>query len=207
MFCPKCGSTQPDDLKFCKQCGANLSVVRKAVERPEDVGKFDWNKTWLAEMLMSGEEAVKRSAEIERLQGLTPEVRRRNEIKAGVITTCIGVGLMVFLYIFMQGVILSGEVKPGEAEILSRIWIAGFIPIMVGLALIINGVIVNKLFASKDRYVEPQMMHELGDKTAAEYLPPADTNELFPAGFSVTDQTTRHLKESAIPRSKTADPE
>ena len=193
MFCPKCGSTQPDDLKFCKQCGANLSVVRKAVERPEDVGKFDWNKTWLAEMLMSGEEAVKRSAEIERLQGLTPDVRRRNEIKAGVITTCIGVGLMVFLYIFMQGVILSGEVKPGEAEILSRIWIAGFIPIMVGLALIINEVIVNKLFPAKDRGSDLQKVNELENRPPGEYLPPADTNELFPAGFSVTDETTKHL--------------
>src|SRR5436190_5446289 len=202
MFCPKCGSTQPDDLKFCKQCGANLSVVRKAVERPEDVGKFDWNKTWLAEMLMSGEEAVKRSAEIERLQGLTPDVRRRNEIKAGVITTCIGVGLMVFLYIFMQGVILSGEVKPGEAEILSRIWIAGFIPIMVGLALIINGVIVNKLFPAKDRVSHLQNVNELENKPPGGYHTAADINEVFQTGFSVNDQITSYLKESAIPRSK-----
>ena len=76
MFCPQCGSTQSDELKFCKSCGANLGAVRKAVETGDTGGKFDWNKTWVAEMLLSGEESVRRAAEIERLQGKTPEVKR-----------------------------------------------------------------------------------------------------------------------------------
>jgi hypothetical protein len=73
MFCPQCGSTQSDELRFCKSCGANLFAVRKAVTSPESVERFDWNKTWLAEMMRSGEENVKRAAEIERIQGITPE--------------------------------------------------------------------------------------------------------------------------------------
>jgi hypothetical protein len=64
---------------------------------------------------------------------------------------------------------------------------------MVGLALIINGVIVNKLFSVKDRVSDTRNVNELDSKPAAEFLPPADTNELFPAGFSVTDETTKHL--------------
>ena len=89
MYCPQCGSTQSDELRFCKSCGTNLDGVRTALSR-ETGEKFDWSKTWLAEMLMSGEESVKRAAEIERLQGKTPEVKRRNEIKGGVITASVG---------------------------------------------------------------------------------------------------------------------
>src|SRR5207244_9484819 len=73
-----------------------------------------------------------------------PEIKRYTEINAGVITSSVGVGLMIFLYALMQGIILSGHNPPGDAAILSRIWIAGVIPFLVGLALIINGVFVSK---------------------------------------------------------------
>ena len=81
MFCPKCGSSQPDELRFCKQCGANLGAVRVAVDRPEVAEKFDWSKTWIAEMFMSSEEAVRRAAEIERLQRKTPEAKKITEVQ------------------------------------------------------------------------------------------------------------------------------
>jgi hypothetical protein len=32
MFCPKCASENPDNGKFCRSCGANLSNVLAAVE-------------------------------------------------------------------------------------------------------------------------------------------------------------------------------
>jgi hypothetical protein len=193
MFCPKCGSTQSDELKFCKACGANLGVVRDALQTGQAPANFDWSKTWVAEMFQSSEESIRRAAELERLQGITPETKRRNEVKAGVITSSVGIGVMIFLYFLMQGIILGGGVKPGDAEILSRIWLAGIIPFMVGVALIINGTIVSaKIAAGKAEQSADDARH-LAGKTPGEYLPPADTNELFPAGFSVTDETTRHL--------------
>lgn len=197
MFCPQCGSTQPDELNFCKSCGSNLGVVREAVTTGKPPAKFDWTKTWVAEMFQSSEMAIKKEQELERLKGITPETKRRNEIKAGVITSSVGIGLMVFLYIFMEGVILSGKPDPGAIEILRRVWIAGIIPLMVGLALIINGAFVSKMFSKGQATDRSSENNELGAGAAAnEYLPPADTNELFPAGFSVTDETTKHLKES-----------
>src|SRR5437899_10085366 len=103
MFCPQCGSTQPDELNFCKSCGANLNSVRTALVAGAPGEKFDWNKTWLAEMMLSAEEKVKRAAEIQRLKGKKPEVRRRNEIKAGVITFSTGIGLTIALFMIMEG--------------------------------------------------------------------------------------------------------
>ena len=101
MFCPQCGSTQDDNLKFCKSCGANLQALRQVMATRDSDDKFDWNRTWVKEMFMSSEDAVKNQAEIERLQGITPESKRLAEIKAGVILTSTGIGLMIFLFVFM----------------------------------------------------------------------------------------------------------
>lgn len=192
MFCPRCGSTQSDDIRFCKACGANLGAVRQAVDS-KGSGKFDWKNTWVSEMMQSSEEAVRRAAEIERIQGITPEVKRRKEIKAGVITGSVGLGVMILLYFLMQGIILGGRVSPAAIEILSRVWIAGVIPFFVGLALIFNGVFVSK---RTDEIAEPgRETASLGAKAENEYLSPADTNQLTPAPFSVIDETTRHLAE------------
>ena len=196
MFCPQCGSTQPDELNFCKSCGANLGVVREAVTTGKPPAKFDWTQTWVAEMFQSSEQAIRKEKELERLKGITPDVKRRNEIKAGVITSSVGIALMVFLRFLMEGIILGGNIPPGDAEILSRVWLSGFIPFMVGLALIINGAFVSRMFSTGNTTNEFSKINELKSPTSGEYLPPADTNELFPAGFSVTDETTQHLKES-----------
>jgi hypothetical protein len=192
MLCPRCSSNQTDDIKFCTFCGANLQAVREALETPEK--KFDWSNTWVAEMFMSGQANEIRKREMERQLGITPEVKRYNEIKAGVIVSCVGIAVSVFLFILMQGI--AAHARPEDAEILTRIWIAGVIPFMVGLALIINGVVVSKKMVEvmeRDRK-EPKALE---GGPAPRGLRPAETNEFIPANVgSVTDQTTRHLENA-----------
>lgn len=144
MFCPRCGSGQDDELKFCKACGANLFAVRQVVNARETSEKFDWSKTWLAEMFMSGEEAERRESERRRLRGITRATRRYQEIKAGVITSSAGLALAIVLNVFMEGIIRSGRISAAAAEIISHLWVAGIIPLFVGIALIINGYFVSK---------------------------------------------------------------
>ena len=196
MFCPRCGSDQSEELKFCKLCGANLQAVRQAVTTRETGEKMDWSKTWVAEMFMSSEEAVRRKAEIERLQGITPDVKRYNEIKAGVITSSVGLAVAIFLFVFMQGLILSGKVRPDTAEILSRLWIAGVSPLFVGLALIFNGLFVSKKLigiSGQEPRTEPNTLERGAEPQT---LRSADTTEFIPSGFSVTEETTKHLRNS-----------
>lgn len=210
MYCPQCGSNQSEELKFCKTCGANLQAVRLAVSARSGE-KFDWSKTWVAEMFLSEAERDKRKEELERQRGITPEVKRYNEVKGGVITACVGLGVMIFLNVFMQGIILSGQNAPGDNEILSRIWIAGIIPFFVGLALIINGLFVSKRQAEAARRFAlqsaPDTTNDSPDslKASKAYtLRPADTSEIIPPDFSVTDSTTRHLNVRA-PKRQDAD--
>ena len=191
MICPRCSSEQPNELKFCKSCGANLEAVRQVLDARNAPGKIDWNRTWVAEMFLTNAERKRRDEEIERQRGITPEIKRRNEIKAGVITSCAGTAVAIFLYVLMQGIIQSGRAAPGADAILSRVWVAGLIPILVGLALIINGVFVSKRAAEiRDR--EPG-----ADSTfkPEDFSPPrlGDSPDLLEPGFSVTERTTKHL--------------
>ena len=157
-----------------------------------DAGKFDWNRTWVAEMFFSDSERRRRKEEIERERGITPAMKRYTEIKAGVITSSVGVAVMIFLNFLMQGIILSGHNPPGDAEILSRVWMAGVIPFFVGLALIINGLFVSKKqveLARKEQQAQRTFKPE--EETFA--LPVGDTSEIVPPGFGVTEGTTKNL--------------
>jgi hypothetical protein len=185
MFCPKCGASQPDELKFCKACGTNLEPITQMITGREP--QFDWNKTWMSQILLSKEE-------IDRRKGITPEIRRYNEIKGGVITSIVGLGLMLFLAVFMEGIILSGKVEPGAAEILSRLWICGVIPVFVGLALIFNGLFVSKKVVELKKAAQAPEALGSGEPKS---LKPADTSEFVPTNFSVTEGTTRTLSNSS----------
>jgi len=193
MFCPRCGSSQDEELKFCKACGANLYAVRQVVDNRQTDDKTNWNMTWGTQFAAAAE-AIRRQKELERLQGITPETKRYNEIKAGVITSSVGVALMMFLAIFMQGIIIGGSVQRDTAEILSRIWLAGLIPLFVGLALIFNGYFVSRKMIEAAK----RGSRETGELTGATLdtpaLKPANTTEFIPTGFSVTEDTTKHLK-------------
>ena len=191
MICPRCSSNQNDEIKFCTTCGANLEAVREALEVREPK-KFDWSDTWVAEMFMSGKAAEMRKLEMERRMGITPEIKRYQEIKAGVIVSSIGVAVSIFLFFFMQGIV--GKVEPDAREIITRVWLAGIIPFMVGLALIINGLFVSK------KMVEIQNREKrtegLEEGATPRSLRPADTSEFIPTGVSVTEGTTRHLSNT-----------
>lgn len=196
MFCPRCGANQTEELKFCKSCGANLYAVRQVVDTRETGEKIDRSKPWFADMALSDAESKRRKEELDHRRGITPEVRRYNEIKGGVITGSIGLALAIFLNVFMQGLVLSGSVSPDTAEILSRLWVVGVIPLFVGIALIINGVFVSKRLAEIARRAAQTGLSIPEKDTNPLALRSAETTEFVPSGFSVTEGTTKHLRSS-----------
>ena len=192
MFCPECGSTQNDELKFCKSCGMNLEAVRNVVATRGVNENFDGSRTSIAEMFLSESERKRRKEEIERERGITPAMKRYNEIKAGVIVSSVGLGVMIFLHALMLGIISSGHNPPEDAAILSRIWLAGIIPFLVGLALVVNGWFVSK------KQIELTRRGAIADgvlKAADEpsMLNSADTTEFITPRFGITEGTTKHL--------------
>src|SRR5262245_60507654 len=100
MFCPACGLQVNDDLKFCRQCGANLRGVRDAMTSNSAEGKPDWSKAWWA--YIAHAHAMREFG-----IGVSPEEKRIKEIKGGVITSFVGIGLMFSLHYFFK--VVTGE--------------------------------------------------------------------------------------------------
>ncbi len=183
MFCPNCGNQANDEVKFCRKCGANLQGVQEAMLGRSNK-TIDWDKTWVKEMLMSQEER-------ERRQGITPEVKRMNEIKGGVITSAVGIGAMIFLFNLLGAV---AQKEPHNALILENVWLAGLVPFLIGLALIFNGLFVSKRIVK----LKQQQLDEM-QAARAQTLATHTTNQLpevetpYTPNFSVTEQATYPL--------------
>jgi len=205
MFCPGCGLQATDDLKFCRQCGANLRGVREAMTSRSTDEKFDWSKTWVADIFLPEEERDRRrgvTAEEKRLNEIRKaEERRLNEIKGGVITSLVGVGTMIFLRYFLE-IVARGE--PGnDAEIIRNVWLVGIVPILVGVGLLINGLFVSRrMVLLKGQPAQPAMPATpeptayptaLTAKTTDQLATDATTS----GGYSVTENTTAHLPDPA----------
>src|SRR5262245_33818432 len=115
MFCPGCGYQTSDDLKFCRQCGAKLRGVREALASASVDEQHNWSDSWAANILLAKQVQ-------EQMRG-TPEERRINEIKGGVITSFVGLGLMIFLGFFLNVVANHAkDVSADDAEIIRSIW-------------------------------------------------------------------------------------
>jgi hypothetical protein len=188
MFCPGCGVQVNDDLKFCRQCGANLHGAREGMTSRSTGEKFDWSKTWVADMFLTEEER-------ERRRGVTAEEKRLNEIKGGVITSFVGVGVMIFLRFFLG--VVADQKSPGDAEILRSVWMAGIIPFIVGVGIIFNGFFVSRRIV---KLKEQQAQSATLASPSPASLPAKTTDQLVAnsaqsAGASVTEDPTAHLPE------------
>jgi hypothetical protein len=200
MFCPQCGTETQEQLKFCKKCGANLRRVMGVMGKGGAGGGRRELSEWEQEAL--DEQRAKR--------GRSPEEKRYDEIKTGVITSSVGLGVMIFLGILFAAI--SKQV-PEARDILNAIPFIGVIPFLIGLGMIINGLFVSK------KVVELKRREQSPDQNRPYFQVPetspvprlsalrSEENGGQPvAEFSVVDQTTKTLREPVpVPSSSETD--
>jgi len=195
MYCPGCGLQTNDELKFCRQCGANLRGVRETMLSRSTEEKFDWSKTWVAEMFLSEDEQRRRRGVSPEEARLKEEEKRINEIKGGIITSLVGIGVIIFFYFFFD--VVAKTESGDDAEIIRRLWLIGIIPFLIGVGLLINGLFVSRrLVKLKEQQAQAALpaaptpvaiLARTTDQLIAEAAPAA--------GFSVTENTTAHLPQ------------
>lgn len=193
MYCPSCGTESGDQTKYCTRCGVNLRRVKGVLGKGgagvrEDV---DWQRATLEDWRAEREEQRKK----------TPEEKRLNEIKGGVITSSVGFALMIFLSFLFDAI--ASTMDGPESNILRSLWVVGLIPFMVGLGVLINGLFVSKRIVELKRRQEPQG-RQSPIFSAPNTLDTLDTSPVTrlvePAqppvsDFSVTETTTTKLRE------------
>ncbi len=189
MFCPQCGNESRDNTRFCKSCGANLNNIKKAMTYgTSDAKGSDWIKAeydyWMDEIKSSRKK--------------TPEEKRLEEIKGGVITTLVGIGTTFFLYFLMTAIAQNAG---DGADILLVVRWVGLVPLLIGLGILFNGLVISKrLVEMKNRreqtYTPPEGTFESID--TARMLGEPSNND-----FSVTEPTTTKLREPVPVKTKT----
>ena len=175
MFCPKCGTQNPDDGKFCRSCGVdigNLSLALTGELADESSG---------CSTPFTKSEARRR---------LDPAEVHGDGVK-GIVT---GVGVLI-----ISMVLLMTGVAGGKAW-----WWAMLFPAFFGLAKGISDVSkARKMLQTRSAGFASPAGNMLGSVQAHPTLPPPQTQFVAPDSRyrtgdlvppSVTDNTTRHLE-------------
>jgi zinc-ribbon domain len=197
MFCPSCGTETNDQTKFCTKCGINLRSVKEAMfddKKSKDhfhEHQNPWGPWWMTMAL--------------RDQNKPPEEKRIDEIKGGVITSCVGISLFIFLSFLMPAI--SIDLDPKVAAILHAIRFVGIIPFLIGFGIIFNGMFLSKRLVELKRKEEVEALKQ--PLFVPETAPVHRLSESYQPSvvdFSVTESTTTKLREPA-PVSANSDPD
>jgi hypothetical protein len=202
MFCPGCGLEEKNANQFCRACGADMRIVRTALERPdtitasaesarEEIGRSIAAKirgTHSArELAVVAEDVL---PEIEKFLE-SPAEKRMRRIRKGTIISFIGVGTavaftLVSIFVKEDLLILAGM---------------GVVCFFIGLSFFVNGLLFTvpkKSLEDRSEDADTQRALDVADpQTTNEFVLP-ENRSLF---SSVTENTTKHLKDKQpIPR-------
>jgi len=195
MFCPGCGSDERQHGRFCRTCGVDLSPVRLALEKPDEItasaiSARDQIGSAFAEKireLRSSDELGKAATELLPVLNKlleSPEEKRLRRIRAGVYTWAIGLAVALL-------VATSGFGSRGD-----DLYNAGCVVVfsfLIGLCFLLNGWMFT--IPPKDMFEKPTKMTP---PPAHENPPDLPTNRVAQSGMqaqssSVTEHTTHQL--------------
>ena len=191
MYCPTCATEATNQTKYCTRCGTNLRRIKGVLGKGGGAGivnQVDWQRVTAEDW----------QAEREYHRSKSPGEKRVNEIKAGVITSSAGLGVLIFLTFLFDAI--ANNAPDHVQAILRAIPMVGIIPFLVGMGLIINGVFVSKRLVEIKRQEAERERRDLGQ--AALFVSP-DTSPVprLSGGAqpviperSVTESTTAQLR-------------
>ncbi len=141
MFCPGCGAEERQLSQFCRGCGTDLRAVRAGLERPDaitnsaatardEIGRAVAAK--IRELQGPGELKIMADDVLPKIEQFleSPEEKRLRRMRTGVITSSVGLGVMLAFLLL--------ALATGKEDLLFPFGMAT-IAFFIGLAIIING--------------------------------------------------------------------
>lgn len=199
MFCPNCGAEDRKQSQFCRTCGAELRVVRTALERPDaitssamtardEIGRAIAAKIKELETADDLKEVVEDVLpQVEKFLE-SPEERRLRHLHEGILTAATGLGIILFC------LVMSFVTHSDRAETLVAIGGGGgILVLLIGLGMFVNA---RWLTALPQRMEQSQGISKptISDGMVTDPLPP-DPASISPAKVeSVIEGTTRQLR-------------
>ncbi len=215
MYCPSCGTEERNTSQFCRACGTDMRPLRTALQKPdaitvsatsarEEIGRAIATKIQTLESARDLKKVAEEVLpEVEKFLE-SPAERRLRRLRAGVITSAVGLGVTVIL--------LFGRVNIVPLAILG--WSGGLLIFLIGLGVILNGLLFSlpkesvpdNTFDRHSLFANEQSSNNSLNK-AEHFDPPSslfskgNPNEGFNAQYlvpppSVTEHTTRQLKKN-----------
>jgi ribosomal protein L40E len=185
MFCPKCGTENPETGKFCRSCGVGLSGVSKALNKKSSNSNDLWGNSddlWGTDMWQ--------------MSGNPPELTNSEDIySAGVKSVIVGIGFFV-----VSMALLFTGVAGGKSW-----WWAMLFPSFFSLANGISQIAKAKRMEKNQANANPVMQNQVPSNQTNLNLPPTQTEYVKPQSSSydtgelvtppsVTENTTKHLE-------------
>ncbi|MFZ1702592.1 MAG: hypothetical protein WBO10_03140 [Pyrinomonadaceae bacterium] len=195
MFCPECGIEERSANQFCRACGVDLRRVRGAVgssdtvtasaaSARDEIGRAvaaRIRETHNASELKKVAENV--LPEVEKFLE-SPEEKRMRRMRTGTILSFIGLGTAIGISV------VSVFMNDRDVIFLAALGVVAF---FIGLAFILNGIFLSvpkKNLTDRSSDADSQrVLDGVSGTTSDLHLPQAT------AFSSVTEHTTRHLKE------------
>ena len=203
MYCPSCGTEERNRSQFCRTCGAELRAVRTAIEQPDAITASAISaREEIARVIadkiseLDSADDLRHATEdilpaVERYLHSPEERRLRNEekrlelIRGGFIAAIVGLGLVLFF------LLVSWVTDTKEVLIASG---AGGLVCLIGFAVFASGMLFG--VSSEKPALPKKITNPLAKKEIAAAPQQADiTPAQHPGAPSVTEGTTRHLKE------------
>ena len=200
MFCPGCGIEEKQFNQFCRACGTDLRPARAVLEMPdiitasaetarEEIGRAFAVKIRDAQTAKDLKIVAENVLpQIEKFLE-SPAEKRLRRMRVGTLIAGIGLGTAIAF------TILTVFVNEKDIFMVAGL---GLITFFIGLSFIINGLLLTvpkKDVSDKSSEADSQReldthINQLSATTNELVLP--ESNQVF---SSVTEDTTRHLKE------------
>ena len=209
MYCPSCGSEERQASQYCRACGTDLRPVRVSLEKPDSVTASAVSaRADIGRAVADRIRAVEDSYELKKVaEDVLPQIekflesyeeKRLRRMRAGVVVSSIGIGFTILMFL------MTSVANPADVQGFIGGAGLGIVTLCIGLGLLLNAFVFTrpgKRLPDNSADARSQSSLDAGfpapqlrSGESPVFRSPTTSNLAQASGSSVTEHTTKHLK-------------